>query len=218
MSSEIFVEEEDSAVGGRRRCASTGEVGSRAGLVRFVVAPDGRVVPDVTERLPGRGVWLKAERDVIRRAVAKQAFAKAVRSSAVADPALADETEALVRRQCLETLGLARRAGAFVVGYDQVADLLRRGAAAVLVVAVDAAEGQAGRLCRLAGDLPVVRCLLREEIGRAVGRADATYAAVAPGALARRLVRDGSRLAGLGAGGAATVTAHVDVRRDKVGS
>lgn len=218
MSSEILIEQEGAGVGTRRRCAATGEVGPRDGLVRFVVAPDGRVVPDVAERLPGRGVWLKAERDVIRRAVAKQAFAKAVRSSAVADSALADETEALVRRRCLETLGLARRAGAFVVGYDQVADMLRRGGAAALVVAEGAAEGQAGRLSRLAGDLPVVRCLLREEIGRAVGRSDVTYGAVAPGALARRLARDGTRLAGLWAGGAATVTAHVDVRRDKVES
>jgi predicted RNA-binding protein YlxR (DUF448 family) len=217
VSSEILVEEKDRMVGGRRRCGLTGESASRAGLVRFVVGPDGRVVPDVAERLPGRGVWLKADRDVIRKAVAKQTFARAVRSAAVADPALADETEILVRRQCLETMGLARRAGALVVGYDQVADLLRRGSAAVVVMAADAAEGQAGRLRGLAGDLPVVRSLGRAEIGQAVGRADATYAALAPGGLADRLERDAGRLAGLGIGGAGTVTSHVDVRRDKVG-
>ncbi len=217
MSSEILVEEKDWMVGGQRRCGLTGEVGSRAGFVRFVVAPGGRVVPDVAERLPGRGVWLKADRDVIRRAVAKQTFARAVRSAAVADPALADETETLVRRQCLETMGLARRAGAFVVGYDQVVDWLRREAAAVLVMAADAAEGQAGRLRGLAGDLPLVCGLRRDEIGRAVGRPEVTYAAVAPGALADRLVRDARRLAGLEVGGAQRVTAHVDARRDKVG-
>ena len=39
-----------------RRCIATGKSGPRRSLLRFVVDPDGEVVPDVADRLPGRGM------------------------------------------------------------------------------------------------------------------------------------------------------------------
>ena len=58
-----------------RRCLVTGEVRPKAALVRFVVSPDGAIVPDIAERLPGRGLWLTARRDIVAAAVAKRLFA-----------------------------------------------------------------------------------------------------------------------------------------------
>ena len=102
----------------QRRCIASGEVRDRARLLRFVIGPDGTVVPDIDERLPGRGLWLTPRRDIVATAAAKGLFAKAARRRVVLPSDLAGEVEQLLRARCLALLGLARRAGQlqFVVG------------------------------------------------------------------------------------------------------
>src|SRR5688572_9647857 len=94
-----------------RRCLVTRESRDASRLVRFVVDPQGQVRPDVEQRLPGRGMWLSAERDVVNRAVAKNLFARAARAQVRAGPDLAFEVERLLARRALDSLELARRAG-----------------------------------------------------------------------------------------------------------
>src|SRR5690606_41469867 len=60
-----------------RRCLITGESDDAAALIRFAIAPDGRVVPDIAARLPGRGYWVRADRAVVDEAVRREVFAKA---------------------------------------------------------------------------------------------------------------------------------------------
>ncbi|MDF1585353.1 RNA-binding protein [Marinimicrococcus flavescens] len=197
MSAETVVIEEEPRPGRGRRCVARRVAAPREGMLRFVVAPDGRLVFDAEERLPGRGIWLSADRGAIRQAVAKQLFAKAARARVQVSPRLADEVEAVVVRRCLDYFGLARRAGAFVAGYDKVDEWLRQGKAGLLVTAQDAAANQRDRLVALAAGRPVVDLFSREEVGRAVGREAVTYAAMAPGRLAEGLLREAGRLRGL---------------------
>src|SRR5437016_3720303 len=110
-----------------RRCIVTGATGERGALLRFVVGPDGEIVPDVAARLPGRGLWLTPQRDIVERAVAKRLFARAARRPVSAPPELADRIESLLARRCCEALGLARRAGLAVAGFERVEQALRRG-------------------------------------------------------------------------------------------
>ena len=60
-----------------RRCAATRERLPKEALVRLAVAPDGTLVPDIEERLPGRGLWIAARRDIVERAVTKRLLARA---------------------------------------------------------------------------------------------------------------------------------------------
>ena len=80
-------------------------------LIRFVVGPDGIVVPDLEAKLPGRGLWLSAQRDVVNTARAKRLFAKAARSKVEVPADLADWLEALLVARCIGLLGMARRSG-----------------------------------------------------------------------------------------------------------
>lgn len=181
---------------GRRRCAVARATGARSGMIRFVVAPDGAVVADVDERLPGRGIWLASERAALDRAVRRNAFAKAAGAPARPAADLPERVEAALRRRCLDLLGLARRAGLLVAGFDQVEAALRKGGVGLLLLARDAA-GQAQKLRRLAGTVPVACGLERGELGRPFGRDELVYAAVGQGRLADRLRRDLARLDGL---------------------
>lgn len=179
-----------------RRCLVTRQAHDRDCLIRFVVDPAGRVLPDLDERLPGRGMWLSAERDVVNKAGARGLFAKAARAPARAAPDLADQVERLLAKRMMDGLGLARRAGQIAMGFDQVRQALRSSSAALLVAAADGAADGRAKLRRLAPDLPLIAGLSRAELGASLGRESLVHVAVGPGGLARRLLRDAARLAG----------------------
>jgi hypothetical protein len=187
------------ADGGRaseRRCLVTRKVEDRDLLVRFVIDPDNQVLPDVDERLPGRGMWLSAGRDVVNKAVEKRLFGRAARRSVVVLDGLADRIEALLARRFYDGLGLARRAEHLVMGFDQVQASLERAGAAVLLAAADGADDGRRKLRHLAPALPLVVAGSRAALGAALGREELVHAALAPGKLAERVLRDARRLAG----------------------
>lgn len=189
---------------GRRRCAARRIAAPREGMVRFVVAPGGTIVPDLQERLPGRGVWIGAQRKLIEAPTTRHAFARAAQGRVEAPSGLADLVEQGLAARCIDLVGLAKRAGQLIIGFDQVEAALKAEPVALLLIARDAATG-AGRLTRLAGDIPLVACLTREELGGAVGRAELVYAAVAPGGIADKLGREAARLQGMRIDAAAEV-------------
>lgn len=189
--------------GSRRRCVATGVVAEKDAMIRFVASPDGEVVPDLEERLPGRGMWLTAGAAAVALAVRRNAFSKAARRSVRVSADLAAQLDRLLERRCLDRIGLARRAGQLVAGYEKVREALkggrvgRSGAPALLVEAADGSPDQQAKVTALAPHLPVVRLFGGEALAGALGREVAVHAVIAAGGLAKALLRDSRRLAGL---------------------
>ena len=179
-----------------RRCIVTNRCGPVAEMVRFVVGPDNAVVPDITGRLPGRGIWLSADRNSINTACVRNLFDRAARRSVHVDAKLAEQVEDLLARQCVDLLGLARRAGQAVSGYEKVRGWLQGRHAALLLAARDGAVGGREKLRRIAHDLPIVTVLYAAEMGIVFDRERSVHVAVAPGGLARKLARTAIRLSG----------------------
>jgi predicted RNA-binding protein YlxR (DUF448 family) len=182
--------------GTTRRCLVTGEARPKAGLIRFVVSPEGAIVPDVAERLPGRGLWLTARRDIVAQAVTKRLFARAARASVAVDDGLVDWVERLLAERCCEALGLARRAGQALTGFVKVRALAAGKGAAVLVEAADGGADSRGKLEALAPGIPVVALLTCAELSAALGREHVVHAALTPGRLAASFLADAARLGG----------------------
>jgi uncharacterized protein len=183
-----------------RRCLVTREVKDRDQMIRFVLDPAGQVVPDVDGRLPGRGMWLSADRNVLNRAIAANLFARAARMRVQVRADLAEQVERLLVSRALDCLGLARRAGQVAMGFDQVRACLRSSSAAVLIAAADSAADGRRKLRQLAPGVPVITAFSKAELGAALGRDGIVHVAVAPGGLARRLIGSVRRLAGFRAG------------------
>jgi uncharacterized protein len=178
----------------QRRCIVTGTSGGKGGLVRFVVGPDGCVVPDISEKLPGRGLWLQCRRDIVRQAVSKRSFQRAARAQIVVEDDLDRRVEALLTRRLIDLIGMARRAGLSVQGFAKVRALLDARAAAALIVASDGAEDGRRKLRALGPELPCIEALSAAELGQAFGRETAVHAALRPGALAAALLKEAGRL------------------------
>ena len=180
-----------------RRCIVTREVLPKESLVRFVVGPAGDAVPDIAGKLPGRGLWVKAERPVLASAVAKKLFAKAARRPVDVPADLVDRTVALLSQRCLDLIGLARRAGQAICGFEKARDALRNERVGIVLAAADGAADGRGKLKALAGELPVLALFTGAELSAALGRENVVHAALAPGRLAERLIIESARLAGL---------------------
>ena len=158
-----------------RRCIVSGESGLPETMLRFVVGPDDDVVPDLARRLPGRGMWVAAHRDLVARAVARQHFSRAARRAVRADADLAERVERLMFERVLDLVGLARRAGRAVAGMAKVEQQVRLGRVALVVVASDA--GADGR--KQLGGLTQVTFADAASLGAIFGRDSAVYVAIA---------------------------------------
>ena len=195
--------EAESETGPCRRCIVTGAVLPQGELLRFVVSPEGEVVFDLDHRLPGRGIWLSPRRDVVNTAVAKRLFARAARRAVAVPSDLPQRIEGALTRRCLDAIGLARRAGQAVCGFDKVCAEARAGRVALILAACDGArEGRdkvrALTAARKTGrDVPEIDLFDTVALGGVFGRDRTVHACLTPGRLADRLVTDAKLLAGL---------------------
>jgi predicted RNA-binding protein YlxR (DUF448 family) len=192
---------EPDANGPLRRCIATAAVRPKAELIRFVVGPEGEIVPDLAEKLPGRGLWVAAEREALQRAVTKKLFARAARESVKVPDDLVERVEALLFRNCIDLIGMARRAGQAVAGYEKVHAWLVEGRVAVLLGASDGAMDGRGKLAALASSIPsqprLVETFSADTLGMAFARDRMVHAAVARGGLSKRLLAEALRLDGI---------------------
>jgi len=180
-----------------RRCLVCGETKSQAELLRFVVGPDDEVVFDVAGKLPGRGLWLSARLDMLKTAATKGLFARAAKARVKVGETLVADVTRLLKSRCLDRLGLARRSGQLVQGFDKVRASVKAGTPGVFIEAADGGEDGRQKITRLAPDVPVVALFTAEEIGHAIGRDNAVHALIAPGNMADAFLRDAGRLAGV---------------------
>ncbi len=166
-----------------------------------MVGPDDRLVPDLRGKLPGRGIWVSADRDLLQRAVDKKMFHKAARRKIDVDADLLEQVTGLQRRYVLELLGLSRRAGQAVTGFEKVRKALKSDRYRLLFGAADGAEDGRRKLQKLAAALPgqieLVEIFTVDELSLAFGHENVVHAAVKSGGLAGRIERETARLAGL---------------------
>ena len=179
-----------------RRCIATGITLPRASMVRFVVDPAGFVVPDIGNKLPGRGAWVRADGKSLERAVARNQFARALDRNVKVSAELSTDVESLLAKRVLELLSIARKAGIAVAGYEKVRAALKSGEFSLLLQASDGSPRQKSRIRRDSAPEGCVGCLSSSEIGIAFGRNRVIHAALASGRLSRRIADESRRLAG----------------------
>ena len=179
-----------------RRCIATGESAPREGLIRFVADERGQVLPDLGEKLGGRGVWVSARRDALEKAVAKGMFARSFKRSVTAADDLPERVETLLVRRAVEALALARKAGQAVCGFERVREALLSGKVAGLLAAADGSDDGKRKLRALAEDAAIVGALDGAELGLAFGRESVIDAALLDGGATTRALRETRRLGG----------------------
>ena len=189
--------EDEPETGPLRRCAVTRERDHRGRMVRFVVSPDRTVVPDLLAKLPGRGIWLSARRDVLETARTRGTFARAARGPVTVPPDLVELVQSGLARRIAELLGLARRAGQAVCGFQKAREWLVAGRAGLVVQAADGSRDERMRFLSGAKDVPVAAPLSGAALGAVFSRDHIVHVVVAQGRLAEALNIETHRLSGI---------------------
>jgi predicted RNA-binding protein YlxR (DUF448 family) len=168
----------------------------RETMLRFVIGPDAELVFDVTATLPGRGMWLSASLSVIQQALKRGVFPRAAKQPVKLPPDLPSRIENSLRNRVLELLGLARRSGNAVAGFEKGREWL---ASAKAGLVVQAADGSPEERARFLGSrkIPVVAALPAAALGKIFGRDHVVHVAIAGGKLARMIEVEAARLAGV---------------------
>jgi predicted RNA-binding protein YlxR (DUF448 family) len=182
---------------GTRRCLVTREPQPKGGLIRFVVGPDGTVVPDIAEKLPGRGMWVAADGPTLHEAVKRKAFNRGAKRQVAIPADLPNLVEGQLAARMVNLISLARKAGQAVAGFEKVKSWLDTGQGKVLIQAVDGSARGKTKLRPPDGADSYINCLTGSEIGLAFGRENVIHAALATGGLSTRIVEDAKRLSGV---------------------
>lgn len=194
-----------------RRCIVSRQSGDTGQLIRFARAPDGTVVPDIREELPGRGCWVGVNRDLVARAVEKRLFSRAFKADAQASADLADLVERLLRDDALGLLAMARKAGTLVLGEMQVLQAIRETSLACVIHARDGAENGLKKVigalhgAKTHNNVLLVREFTGAELNLALGLPNVIHAGVPTGRLGTAFAEKARKLAAYrGNGGLAT--------------
>lgn len=183
--------------GPERRCLATGEVQPKRGLIRFVIGPDDAVVPDVAGKLPGRGMYVAAERDALEAAIARRLFSRGAKRQVVVPETLLVDIETALARRTIDRIALARKSGAAVAGFEKVKDWLDKGQCRILLQAADGSARGKSKLYRPGGRGSFFDILTADELGLSFGRERVIHAALAAGRLADLFRDDAVRLSGV---------------------
>jgi len=182
-----------------RMCAVSREVRPVDELIRFVVSPTGEVMADVKRKLPGRGMWISASRQVVAEAVRRHQFGRGFKREVRVAPSLAADTEALLARSAVEALAIAAKAGQVISGFSKVEAALQirqgRNAIAALIHAADGAADGIRKLDAVARqnpaiygeseEIPTLMALTSAELDLALGRSNVVHAALLAGPASR---------------------------------
>ncbi len=183
--------------GPERRCIATGEVGDPARMIRFVVGPEGQAVPDVRNKLPGRGIWGSATKEAPETAIKKKAFSRSAKEQVSVPDDLFEQVEDALVRRLVDLISLARKAGQAVTGFEKVKGWLETEQARILIQSSDGSERGKSKLRSPPGKDVFVGCLTAQELGLAFGRESVIHGALTAGGLSKQVIVEAKRLRGV---------------------
>lgn len=183
-----------------RRDVTSGESADTDAMIRFVVSPDGVLVPDVAHKLPGRGIWVRSERSALEIAIRKNIFARAAKRQVKADTGMVEQVHGLLRRRCLDLLGLARREGLLISGYEKILSNVKARKLAWLIEASDGSADGRNRILAanraVQSNAKVCGCFGNADLSLALGLENAIHIALLPGRRVERWSSEMKRLSG----------------------
>ena len=188
----------DKNLGGQvRSCIATGIAMSPISMIRFVIGPEGDVVPDIYGKLPGRGIWVSAKSAALEKAVKKKLFYRSAKKPILIRENLVSNVENILARRLINLISLARKAGQAVTGFEKVKGLLETDRAKVLIQANDGSKREKAKFRPPGNDSTKIGCMTSRELGLAFGRESVIHAAITAGGLYKEISMESLRLAGI---------------------
>ncbi|MBE6451543.1 MAG: DUF448 domain-containing protein [Alphaproteobacteria bacterium] len=161
-----------------RKCIATGQIKSKEELLRFVKTPDSRLVPDFNKKLEGRGLYVSVSKKALQTALDKNLFIKSIRQHLKIEDNFLSLVEQLLYKRGLDSVNLARKAGALVTGFEKVKEKILKNKVAFLIEAQDAGQDGTEKICAIAKNLEVIKVYNIQDLDLALDKVNTVHVAV----------------------------------------
>jgi predicted RNA-binding protein YlxR (DUF448 family) len=153
--------------------------------LRFVVAPDGALVHDITGKLPGRGMYLALDKNLLTEAIERKSFSRSSKRAVYVSEGFESLVESQLEERVLQALSLARKAGQALCGFDKCMEATRAEDVLCMLHARDAASDGVRKLTPMKSDgNPCFSSTLyftRDALSRVMGAENVVHVAVLEG-------------------------------------
>lgn len=130
----------------QRKCIVTGQTKSQHELIRFVLAPDKTVIPDLKANLPGRGVWVTTQKSSVEEAVKRKLFQRHFETNCKVSLEIEAQIADLLKKAALGRLKIANKAGLAIYGFTKLMAALEKQTIIALIHAKEASKPEAEKL------------------------------------------------------------------------
>lgn len=182
-----------------RRCIVSKETYSQDELIRFVLSPDDIVTPDIENTLPGRGAWVKADKDSLEKAIQDNLFAKSFKQKSIIPDDLQTRVVTILRNKALSMLSLSRRSGDCIIGFDKAYNAAQKTNIAVYITA--SAEGTDSRQKiknTLSSKTEIVSCWDADTLSKTFGTENTNHAVIKQSGIANKFIKEYRKLCAFG--------------------
>ncbi|MEI6209691.1 MAG: DUF448 domain-containing protein [Desulfuromonadales bacterium] len=178
----------------QRSCLGCRVSKDRDFLIRFVLSHENEVLPDLDNRLPGRGAYTCINEECLVKAVVQRQFKRSFRQdiSIVAPEALVSHIRQQLLARITGLIGLANKAGKVTGGGSMVSEALKgRVKPGLVIVAKDVSEGIGAKIIFLADvhKVPHRTVITKDECGAILGKAPRSALAVNSGGFVAPLLK-----------------------------
>jgi predicted RNA-binding protein YlxR (DUF448 family) len=161
-----------------RKCLVTGTTIEKKDLIRFVVDPENNLIADINQNLPGKGYWVKADRDTISKAINKKILCKAIKKKVTVEKNVLEKIEIQITKQIINQISLSRKAGAAIFGFDKIKASIKSNNIGLVIQALDGSDREKKRLRNHSIPKIIDDCLTGSELGKAFGREKVIHCAI----------------------------------------
>ena len=161
-----------------RKCIATGQIKPKDELLRFVKTPDSRLVPDFNKKIEGRGLYVSISKKALKTALDKNLFIKSIRMHLKIEDDFLNMVEQLLYKRGLDSINLARKAGALVTGFEKVKEKILKNKVAFLIEAKDAGQDGTEKIGAVAKGLEIISVYNVEDLDTALDKVNTVHVAV----------------------------------------
>lgn len=181
--------------GPQRTCIACRQTKNKKQLVRYVVAPDGTVLVDYRQRLPGRGAYTCLSAQCLLDAVKRNGFQRCFKGQCLSVDAavLSQQLIAAVEQKITNLIGMARKSRQFIAGSNAVIEALKKGSSLTLVIIATDISGAIGKKIETLASRKSIytACLYNKQmIGQILGKEERSVIAIQAGLLADSLLNE----------------------------
>ena len=147
-------------------------------FIKICLSPDNKLIPDLRDNLPGKSVWLPANKTLIVDILRKEDLKTYFGVSKIFSTDLVSIIEMILRKRILSSISMTKKSGALAIGLDAIKTQLIQKRHCLIIVA-KGAKSLAGKSFFVSKNISVFESLLEQrDLEKSTGKINVKYVGI----------------------------------------